>query len=143
DLLLYTASGFSRVLQISKVGLASRLMESINALDDAHNANAGVRETGVWFDFDKEKTPGFAMRIASIENRRFKKKYARLTFDAAQHSASDQLPSDKTQNILIEAMIGTILLDWRGLENDGKPFSYSEDNAREVLSQSGAIRDFV
>jgi hypothetical protein len=48
-----------------------------------------------------------------------------------------------TQKILIEAMIGTILLDWKGLENDGRPFPYSEDNAREILSQSEVLRDFV
>jgi hypothetical protein len=143
ELMMYTASGFSRVLQISKPGVASLLVEAVEALDDALNADAGPRETGIWFDVDKEKTPKVAMRIASIENRRFKKKYARLTFDAAQHSVTDQLSPEATRKILIEAMIGTILLDWKGLENHGQPFSYSESNARELLSQSEALRDFV
>jgi hypothetical protein len=83
------------------------------------------------------------MRIASIENRSFKKKYARLTFDAAKKSVSDQLPANVTGKILIEAMIGTILLDWKGLENQGKPLPYSEYNAREILSQSEVLRNFV
>jgi len=143
ELSLYTASGFHHLLQVSKPGIASRFVAAIEGLDDALNANAGPRETGVWFDVDKEKYPGFAMRIASIENRSFKKKYARLTFDAAKKSVSDQLPADVTGKILIEAMIGTILLDWKGLENQGKPLPYSEYNAREILSQSEVLRNFV
>ena len=143
ELLMYTASGFGRVLQISKPGLASLLAAAIDKLDEALNADAGSRQTGVWFDVDKEKTPEVAMRIASMESRRFKKKYARLNFDAAQNSVGEQLSPEATRKILIEAMIGTILLDWRGLENHGKPFTYSEYNAREILSQSEVLRDFV
>ena len=143
ELSFYAASGFHYVLQVSKPEIASRFIATIEGLDDALNANAGPRETGVWFDVDKEKYPGFAMRVASIENRRFKKKYSHLSFDAAKSSVSSQLPADVTRKILIEAMIGTILLDWKGLEDQGKPTTYSEYYAREVLSQSEVLREFV
>jgi hypothetical protein len=160
ELSLYTASGFHHLLQVSKPGIASRLIASIEGLDDALNASAGPRETGVWFDFDKEKEPGFAMRIASIENRRFKKKYARLSFDAAKGSVSDQIAPEVRQKVLIEAMLGTILLDWKGLNvrkdpagtgsggiyvyaGIGEPATYSEHYAREMLSKSEVLRDFV
>jgi hypothetical protein len=159
ELSFYTASGFHHLLQVSKPGIASRLTASIEGLDDALNVDAGPRETGVWFDVDKETAPEFALRIASIENRRFKKKYARLSFDAAKSSVSDQISPEVHQKVLIEAMLGTILLDWKGFNvrkdptgtgpsmhlspGTGDPLAYSEHYGREVLSKSEVIRNFV
>ncbi|MGI8437284.1 MAG: DNA translocase FtsK [Chthoniobacterales bacterium] len=40
-------------------------------------------------------------------------------------------------------MIGTVLLDWRGLTHEGKAFTFSPENARILLSQSEPIRDFI
>lgn len=89
----------------------------------------------VWIDFDKAQ--GVAFLIAPVGNPAATEKLISL--------AGDDLRAQRkiAPAVYIEAMIGTVLLDWRGLDQDGKPFSFSHENARTLLSQSEAIRDFI
>ena len=95
---------------------------------------AGDPDQGTWIDFDKEK--GVSFRIAPPGNRACSEKLLMLAGGAANLSNIDPAMN-------IEAMIGTVLLDWRGLDAGDKPFDYSPDNARILLSQSEVIRNFV
>jgi len=98
-------------------------------------SKASELEQAVWIDFDK--TQSVAFLIAPIGNPAATKKLISL--------AGDYLQAQRkiAPAVYIEAMIGTVLLDWRGLTHEGKPFTFSHENARTLLSQSEAIRDFI
>jgi hypothetical protein len=45
--------------------------------------------------------------------------------------------------ITVEAMVGTVVLDWRGITKGGEPFPYNEENAKWFLTRSSELRDFL
>jgi S-DNA-T family DNA segregation ATPase FtsK/SpoIIIE len=96
----------------------------------------GNLDHGIWIDYDQARTIFF--RIAPAKNRAFADKFLKLA------GGGSSLPPNIDPALIIEAMIDTVLLDWHGVTtDDGKPFEYSTDNARTLLSQSDVIRDFV
>lgn len=108
---------------------------AVGVLDRRRKPKVSPLEQGVWIDFDREK--GIAFRIAPGTNAVATTKLRAL--------AGDDLRANRTiaPAVIIETMIGTVLLDWRGFTNEGKPFPFSPENARLVLTQSQEICDFV
>ncbi|MBA3572502.1 MAG: hypothetical protein H0W34_11125, partial [Pyrinomonadaceae bacterium] len=45
--------------------------------------------------------------------------------------------------VIVEAMIQTVLLDWRGVLRDGKPLPFTTDNARRLLLECDDLRDRI
>jgi hypothetical protein len=45
--------------------------------------------------------------------------------------------------VFVEAMIGVAVLNGGGFTHEGKPFNFSAENARLLLSRSLEIRDFI
>lgn len=102
---------------------------------DRRRAGKIVPAAGVWFAFDRES--GAEFLVAPANNAAATHKLITLAAHELQSGAKID-----TQ-VMIEAMIGTVLLDWRGVTSEGKPFQFSPDNARLLLSQSQEIRDFI
>ncbi|CAN5576239.1 hypothetical protein BH20VER3_BH20VER3_16550 [soil metagenome] len=123
----------------SSVAIAANLLLAVCivaiVLARKQKSKTPALEQAAWIDFDK--TQGVAFLIAPIGNPAASKKLISL--------AGDDLQAQRkiAPAVYIEAMIGTVLLDWRGLNHEGKPFTFSHENARTVLSQSEAIRDFI
>lgn len=62
-----------------------------------------------------------------------------------------QRASVRTQNatskdrskLMIDYLVDGILLGWKGLTDNGKPYPYTKENARTVLTKSKELRDFI
>lgn len=146
ELRLKSLGGLHEVYQFSNAGIATQLAEAIKnlgrvlALTSFWGAIAKAMisqtsEEGVWCEYDDGK--GVLFRIASVRNESFVRKLAEIR-------ASCDGPSSQPEcALIIETLIGTILLDWRGLTHDGREFPFNADNARAVLSQSVELLTFV
>lgn len=98
------------------------------------NRTAGL-VGGVWFKADGDSTAEFL--IAPTNNPAAIQKMISLAGDELRAGLKVETA------VMIEAMIGTILLDWRGVTRDGQALPFSPDNIRLLLSESEQVRDFI
>jgi hypothetical protein len=80
-------------------------------------------------------------RAGNPENRKMLKRLI------APHKAalrSDRLPDDVLEKLTIKAMSETILLDWGGLEDEGKPLpAYTKEQGVAYLTKYKDFRDQI
>lgn len=96
-----------------------------------------ARETeGVWVEFGD----GAEVLVARAGNSRHEALARKLRKPHEVRFRNGNLPPDLELALGIEAMAQTILLDWRGFEDDaGQPVPYSTEAARQKLAE---LRDF-
>jgi len=99
-----------------------------------------LEEEGVWVPVDGA---GAKIKVARINNPRYKKYFQRITKPYRRQIRSGNLSEDLAEKLLVDALANTILLDWEGLTKGGKKFPYTVDNARQLLSESPDFRDLV
>jgi len=104
-------------------------------------ADSDKEQQGVWLDYDANK--GVAFKIAYIGSSRYDDKLNRIAAAVRRRNRTRVLPASVVLGVTVDAIIDTILLDWKGLENNGQPFEYNAENAKLLLTQSKEIRDFV
>jgi hypothetical protein len=96
-----------------------------------------LEEEGVWA---RLRRGNGEVLVARAGNPKHEELVRKLRRKHARGRRGDELPREIEEEIAIEAMTRTILLDWRGFENeDGSEDVYSTDKARQYLKQS---RDF-
>jgi len=96
----------------------------------------GLEEDGVWMDIGD----GASLKVARVGNPRYRKRIAQLTKPYKRQIRSDTLPEDLSDELVLKAFSETILLDWKGIEDDkGKAIKYSQEAAYKLLS---GLRDF-
>lgn len=109
-----------------------------------------MQTEGVWVDFDKDS----AFLIAYGGNRKFERKIANLSIAARRKNRGKELDPIVYTDLSYEAMVGTVLLGWRGIKNTvpdpvnpGKtvsvPYEYSEANAEALLKDYPTLRGFI
>ena len=86
---------------------------------------------------------GVQLKIGRSNAPEFLSKLRRLTKPYKRQIDSNSLPDDKSRELFCEAMAGTVLLGWSGLEVDGKPIPYTEATAKELLLNDPDCREFV
>jgi hypothetical protein len=94
---------------------------------------------GAWIDVGD----GAQLRIARSGNPRFREVAKKL---AAPHQVAIRnasLASDVALRILVQTLSETILLDWKGLEEGGKPLRYSKKTAERLLTELPDFRQLV
>lgn len=96
-----------------------------------------LEEDGVWARLRKGDAEVLVARAGNSKHedlvRRLRKKHGR-------GFRGDELPPAVEEEIATEAIARTILLDWKGIEDeDGEPIPYSTEEARRLLKLS---RDF-
>lgn len=105
-------------------------------------ADENLLEEGVLLDYDKEA--GAKVRIAYIDARKYTDKLAKMTMAARRRTKGRDIPAGVYQKVVIEAMAGTILLDWEGfLDEEGNVLQFTDANAQMLLTRSKHLRDFV
>ena len=95
-----------------------------------------LEENGVWVDIGQ----GASLLIARQGNPRYNE-HVRKTCKPHSRQIRNQTISEELSNeLLIASLAETILLDWKGLEDDkGKPIKYSKKAAIELLT---GLKDF-
>jgi len=91
---------------------------------------------GVWVDIGIDTS----IRVARLFNDRFTRTMAARRKPYGR--AIDRDP-DLQQKILVEVMADCILLDWKGLTQDGKPMKFSKAQALELMTRSRDFRNLV
>ncbi len=86
---------------------------------------------------------GVTLRIGRSNAPEFLSKLRRLTKPYKRQIDNGSLTDDKSREMFCEAMAGTVLLGWSGLEVDGKPVPYTEATAKELLINDPDCREFV
>ncbi len=84
-----------------------------------YKTDASLEEGGVWVDFDT-----YQLKIARLRNNRSKH-----ALDKIQIAYKKNMPEDIWCGFLAEY----VLLDWDGIEEDGKTLPHSYENAKRVL----------
>jgi hypothetical protein len=97
---------------------------------------------GIWHDLGD----GLSVLVARAKNTKYISEL-RLRMKPYQNRLQRNDPSmeEIAEKIITEVMARTILLDWKGMENDGKKFPYSYENCVAVLSdkQYTDFRDLI
>ncbi len=94
-------------------------------------------EEGIWVEVDDTTS----LLIARIGNKRFNEIMTREQKPLRRAIRNGTVPDSVSEKILIKAMAGAILLDWRGLTLDGVEVPYSKQKCIEILSDT-RFRDF-
>jgi hypothetical protein len=98
-----------------------------------------AEQEGVWVTID-DKT---SLKIARINNERYKTETRRKLAPHKRAIRNETLADSVMVPILGEVMADAILLDWRGMEENGQPLPYSRGKAAQVLTESPEFRNLV
>lgn len=106
-------------------------------LSEAFGVNKDLEINGVWFVFK-----GMEFLIARTGNPKFKKLYRdRLS---AQQSLVKFGADENTQDLYLECVSETVLLDWKGVDGeDGKPLAYSPAEGLKAMKDEALFAEFV
>lgn len=97
------------------------------------------RAEGVWIPHHDDPNTQFKLTYVGENNYRdyIAQKFARArkgrTFIAAP----------KERAIILDAIIKFLLKDWKGITKDGEEYPFNHENARKLLFDSPALRDFI
>lgn len=104
-----------------------------------YGTSKDLEAEGVWVDLGE----GASVKVARAGNKENRAAIKRLIAPHKVALRNDKLPDDIMEKIAIEAMATTILLDWKGIAEDGKPVPYSRDNAVRLLTVYKDFRDQI
>lgn len=95
-----------------------------------------LEENGVWVDFGD----GASCKIARIGNTAYKAEMRERLKPWRNKTARRNIPEDDWKSLNCEVESKTILLDWKGWEDDkGKNIPYSQKHAYDMLY---GLKDF-
>lgn len=96
---------------------------------------------GVWVKYSEDEGGEFLIR--PYGNREFERKMAKITGAKRKRMRSKEIPDEEYSDYMRLSMVGTILLDWRGFQFDGKDFPFTPEAAVKLLADFPDIRDFI
>lgn len=105
----------------------------------AFGTNENLERDGVWIDMGD----GASVKVARSGNRENRAVVKRLLAPHKVALRNDKLSDDVIEKVTIEAMADTILIDWKGISEDGKAVPYTRDNAIRLLTDYKDFRDQV
>ena len=94
---------------------------------------------GIWEDVAE----GAKVLVARVGNKEYTERFRRLGKGLQRQLDRGTMPEDKQAAILISIIAETILLDWSGLSDKGKPIEYSRETARTMLKEYPDFRQLV
>lgn len=98
-----------------------------------------LENEGVWVDLGD----GAQILVARAGNKENRELIKRLIAPHKVQLRHNKLPDEVLTKLTIEAMSTTILLDWKGIEENGKTVAYNRDNAIRLLTDYKDFRDQV
>ncbi len=95
-------------------------------------------EQGVWLDYD-----GSEFLVASSRSHRYRRAVERAHRRYESTIRRKALSSDESDRIMHAIHAETILLDWRGVTEDGKPVAYSKEACMRLLASVPEFYDWL
>lgn len=102
-------------------------------LDKFFKTDANLEKNGVWFDISDET--GFLLRPVKASNPKMKKALSDHYKPYAKQVELGTLDPDKALEINIRMFIDVSLVDWKGVEIDGKPTPCTPENALQFFKE--------
>lgn len=94
---------------------------------------------GVWIDWAE----GARLKVARLGNPTYQKRFQALLKPHRHLRDRGLLPEDVQSEILNKCIAETILVDWEGVEYEGKALPYSSDNALKLISEFKDFREDI
>lgn len=99
-----------------------------------------TKETeGVWYDMAE----GLRMKIARIGNPQYQKRFQALSKPHRRAIRRGTLSDDVAEKLMIKCLAETIVLDWEGVEDEGKEIPYSTEAVIELLTKYPELRNYI
>ena len=96
-------------------------------------------QEGIWSDFGD----GCQVKIARIGNPEYQKTFRKISKPHQKAIRRGSLNDEVAEKLLVEAMAEAIVIDWKGLQEDGKELKYSKTEAIRILTTYKDFRDQV
>lgn len=96
-------------------------------LDNLFKTDKNVEKDGVWFNISD--TIGFRVRRFSDTNPQIKKAMAMYYKPFARQMEMGTMDPEKEREIMVKLFVKACMMDWKGVEIDGKPAGYNEEVA--------------
>ena len=94
---------------------------------------------GVWEDLGD----GCSMLIARYGNPAMIRAYRKYPRMIRRRLENGDVADDKSAKIMAGVMADTILLEWKGLKEDGKNVPYNKENCVRILVEYPDVREMV
>jgi len=100
-----------------------------------------LADKGSWIDYNDE----ISFCIASTSNRGYKKAVRETVRNNMKAIEEETLDEDGASELLVEIEAKFILIDWKGLLDNGKPFESTLKNKKQLLNDPSYIelRDWI
>lgn len=102
-------------------------------LDKLFKTDKEVEKTGVWLEISDET--GFLVKPFNASNPTIRAAHARHFKPYAHQIEHGTLDAEKEREIYIRIFVGACLVDWKGVEIDGKPAKFDKDLAVKFLME--------
>ena len=101
--------------------------------------NKNLEISGVWQDIGD----GVSVKVARTGNSEYQKVFEKISKPHKRAIRRGTLNNDVAEKLLIKVMAKTILLDWKGLEEDGMEVPFSDEAALRILTDYKDLRDYI
>jgi hypothetical protein len=99
-----------------------------------------AEENGVWVDIGD----GGQLLVARLGNPKYQKFLREISKPFKSSIRRKTISEDKSDELMLKAFSNTILLDWKGIEDDkGKAIKYTPDAAYQLLHDLKDFRNLV
>lgn len=102
-------------------------------------ADPAIEKEGTWAEYRGDSK----VKIARIGNPNFTRVHTAKLKPYRRKQRAGDLDDSLETRLLCEVIAETVLLDWEGFTNDGKPFKYSPANAFELLHKHIDFRNEI
>lgn len=101
-------------------------------LDKLFKTNKDLEKSGVWFDLKEEV--GFLVKPFLQSNPHIKAAFAIHYKPFARQIELDTLEAEKQREIMVKIFVQSCLVDWKGIEIEGKIEKFDKDLAIKFLT---------
>tara|TARA_R110000751_G_scaffold10671_3_gene38654 strand:- start:2754 stop:3149 length:396 start_codon:yes stop_codon:yes gene_type:complete len=102
-------------------------------------ANPEIEKEGTWVDY----RDGSKIKVARIGNPNFTRNHTAKLKPYRRKQRAGDLDDALETRLLCEVISETVLLDWEGFDNNGKPFKYTKSAAFDLLQKHIDFRNEV
>jgi len=96
-------------------------------------------QEGVWYDIAE----GLRMKIARIGNPNYQKRFQAISKPYRRSIRRGTLSDDIAEKLLVQCLSETIVLDWTGVEDEGKEIPYSVEASVTLLTKYPELRGYI